>query len=499
MDEYVASAWGNEFHNLRCWEALGAGSAGPGKSLVLLMDPIIRYAIEEQRRCVDKSHQHPLRIGGSSGVALHLRRLLPTLQTTMNRAAKLFPRIDPKVKWKASTYTWTFQSGFQYRFGHCKDIDSWDQFMSEEFCWIGFDELSQFDEEQYTNIRGRVRSTDPVLVDKLAVRAMSNPYYKREASAGKVRDPHWVRRRFVDPAPEGRRLLVTEVTMADGTTECLDRIYLPAKLSDNPDPVFRRVYEKNLRTMPAHIQKALLEGDWYVTPGSFFGEDWIKGVHTRPPFRIPESWSRFRSMDWGYKSPGCIHWWAIDPDDNLYCVEEFTFQGQSDVDVAKVVQDIERRLGLWSGKRSGISGPADTQIWEQRGNAGKSIAQNFLSKGVNWVRADKRSRATNAQRMLSRLKDYDHNGGTPGIVFFDNCREAIRTIPAIVADANNPETPTDGGPDHWLDSALYACAYASRGRAGVPSVRRRGTDDEEESDGPGARRMGRFGYGSGVL
>ena len=42
----MASPWGNEFHSLAVDEALGGGSAGPGKSLALLMDPSPQMVVE---------------------------------------------------------------------------------------------------------------------------------------------------------------------------------------------------------------------------------------------------------------------------------------------------------------------------------------------------------------------------------------------------------------------------------------------------------------------
>jgi hypothetical protein len=60
-------------------------------------------------------------------------------------------------------------------------------------------------------------------------------------------------------------------------------------------------------------------------------------------------------MDWGYKSHGCIHWWAIDEDDNAWIEKELTFKGKTDSQVARMVRSIEIQLGLWKGNRSLIT------------------------------------------------------------------------------------------------------------------------------------------------
>ena len=108
--------------------------------------------------------------------------------------------------------------------------------------------------------------------------------------------------------------------------------------------------------------------------------------------------------------------------------------------------------------------------------------------GVPWVRA-KKNRLTNAQRLWKLLEDHNHGTTTPGIVFFQNCRNAIRTIPGAPTDPNNPEVPLDGGEDHWMDSIWYGCAFASHGRAGIPSIEPRDDYIDERED------RGDYGYG----
>lgn len=500
---YEASPWGARYHALTQREALGGGAAGPGKSLVLLMDPFTQIAVEDQR-CGDPNYippgcdePHPLRWGDSVGWAIHLRRTMPMLQDTLARAQRMFPKLEPRVDYNQATHTYTFPSGFKYQFGHCKDPGDWQQYFSNSYTWIGFDELTQFLEEQYIQIGGRLRTDDLVLRQLIRVRSMSNPVMDLTGMEGiAMRNPHWVRDLFVKPDPLGSRELVRKVKMSDGEIRDYSYIYLHATLKDNPNAQFRKDYEFQLRSRPIHIQRALIDGDWFVTANSFFADVWNWNIHTCKTFKIPEDWRCFRSMDWGYRAPGCIHWYALDPEGTLFVFYEFTFRGKTPKEVSARVKDIEEDFGLWKDGRSLVTGPADTQLWENRGDAGLSKAEEFAKHGIQWVPADKKSRARNAERMHQRLGDHSNYTTAPGIVFFrDRCPKVIETLPAVQTDPKNTNEPMDGGDDHWIDSAFYGVAFASRGARGIPKKKHR---DELESETPKKRVATGRGWGYGM-
>ena len=495
---YKPSAWGELFHSLTVDEALGAGAAGPGKSMVLLMDPIQQLMVEHER-CADKRHPYHQAWGMSRGWALHLRRTRPMLDQTIARAKRIFRQIDPSVQYNDKSTTFTFRCGFRYQFGHCKDPNDWEIYMSNEYTHIGFDELIQFEEKQYEQISGRLRTSDPVLMKMLKVRAMSNPMQTADPHMNvHVRNPQWVRERFVDPAPNGKVVIKKKITLYDGTDDYLTRIYLPATLKDNPDPIFVKTYERQLRGKSEFVKQALLYGNWYAVAGSYYGDDWNPNLHICKPFHIPDGWPRWRSGDWGFKSWGVVLWWAMDPDGNIYCEREYNFRGKTAEEVAREIRDIEESLGLWSGGRSQITGPMDTQLWEERGDVGMSKAAEMARLGVHWVKAEKK-RTTNGMRLLKRLRDHDNGTITPGIVFFDTCKKCIQTVPAIQTDQNNAETPQDGGEDHWHDSVCYSVAFASHGSRGIPGRR---VDDEWADERRYEKRLRRkrsgknFGYGT---
>lgn len=492
---YKPSRWGEVFHALPHDEALGAGSAGPGKTTILLHEPHAQIIVEHQR-CQDRRHPFHNGWGDSRGWALLLRRTLKELEQSMGETHREFPKMDPGAHWDTQKTTWTFSSGYKYQFAHCKDRDSWADFMSNAYTIICFDELVTFEEEQYRQIITRLRTDDPVLSQMMKIRAMSNPLMRGGVS---VQNPNWVREYFVDPAPAGKETLVREVLLDSGKVHRATRIYMPATLYDNPNKAFVLQYEARLASAPKHIREALLYGNWYFTAGAFFGDVWNKAIHVCKTFNTPPDWPVFRSMDWGYKQPGCVGWFAMDDDGNLFMIRELTFRGKDVEEVAALIREIEKDMKLWADGKSRISGPADYQLWEDRGDVGLSKAAIMAKNGVLWHRADKKSRVTNAERLLFRLKGTESGSLKPGLVFFDTCHNTIRTVPMIQTDPDRPDLPADGGEDHWLDMVQYACAFASYGRAGIGSVRRKRDPWEDDDDAAPASRTdrGRSGYGEG--
>lgn len=496
---YTPSAWGSKFHALTHDEALGAGSAGVGKSVVLRMEPLAQIFVEHERCRKPKGHPLRLEWGESRGWALYLRRTYGMLQQSIAEAKRVYKLIDPGVEW-LEKYQWLrFSSGYTFQFGHCQQRGDWEQYFSNEYTIIMFDELIQFLEEQYENIKGRCRTSDPVLSGMLKVRAMSNPVFSRSPNEKfDIDDPFWVRKYFVDPAPMGGVTIRRTMRRRDGVrTVTQTRIYFPGKLTDNPNEQFRDQYEARLLAQKEHVRRALLDGDWYYMAGQYFTEVWNLQKHTVRKFEIPSHWKRFRSMDWGYKKPGCVHWWAVDPDGNLWCEREYTFKLKTPQQVAKEIKRWETKMGLWEGKHSRISGPADTQCWEQRSGE-KTIAAKFLESGVPWVQADKRSRKNNAMDMYQRMAD-DHDGTTtPGfMVFAEQCPNLLRTIPMLPSGPNeDPDEPGEINEDHWLDSAFYACAYASNPLPTTKLSRKKRDSADDEDDDDGYRGRPKHGRGS---
>jgi len=379
-------------------------------------------------------------------------------------------------------------------------------------CHISFDESVQFTKEQFDRITARLRSEDHVLEAKRRICLATNP----DAPAEGV----WVKERYVDPCPSGRKLLSETVTMFDGTQETRTRIFIPAFLTDNPNKTLARETEIDLRTKPRHIVEARLFGNWDVVENAFFSSLWRKDAHIVKPFTckhgkstceecrmangIPKDWPRARAMDWGYKRACVVYYYAKNPDDDIVVYRELTFnhnvpdRERKDAQmVALAIKKCEKEHGEWDEKRncSKLSGPADYQISVNQGGVGPTIEQTMAKEGVYWSKSVK-NRAQAVQELIRRLSDVPTRvGASPAFRAFDTCHHLQRIMPLIIADPSDPELPLKDGNGHWLETIMYMVmdALPAADKARVP---RSDDDDEDELAAARNRRQGKWGYGS---
>ena len=423
-------------------EVLYGGAAGGGKSYAMLADPL-RYLA------------HPQFSG------LLLRRTTEELRELVWKSQELYPKIIPGIKWSERKMQWTSPAGGRLWLSYLDRDDDVLRYQGLSFCWIGFDELTQWPTGfAWDYLRSRLRSTAPEL--PVYMRATTNP-----GGAGHV----WVKKYFVDPAPAGHQFWATDASgdtliYPKGHTKegqpLFQRKFIPAKLFDNPYLAKTGDYETMLLSLPESQRKRLLEGNWDVAEGAAFPE-FDRNIHVTEPFSIPKNWPKFRACDYGYGSYSAVLWFAVAPDGQLIVYRELYVSKVLAKDLANKVLHLEEEDGTI------LYGVLDSSCWHKRGDTGPSLAEQMVLQGCRWRPSDRSAGSRIAgknevHRRLQIQEDVDEDN-TPGMVVFHSCINLVSQLPSIPLDPKNPEDVNTKSEDHLYDALRYG--VMSRPRKGI--------------------------------
>jgi len=399
-------------------EVFYGGARGGGKSYAMLVDPL-RYCSKAQHR------------------ALLIRRTMPELRDLIQKSQLLYSKAFPGAKWREQEKEWRFPSGAKIEFGYAENMTDVLRYQGQSYTWIGIDELPQYPSPDiYNFLRSSLRSVDPEI--PVYLRATGNP--------GNI-GSQWVREMFVEPA-EPNSAFDVGIDTPNGK-KYITRRFIPAKLQDNPYLMQTDDYYIMLASLPEVQRKQFLDGDWDAYEDSAFPE-FSKTTHVVEPFEIPRSWYKFRAADWGYSSPACVLWFAIDYDNNIWIYRELYTK--------KVTADYFARQVLNLEKGEYIHyGVLDVSTWAKRGDVGPSIAETMIQQGCRWRPSDRspKSRINGKLEVHKRLRVGEDK--VPGIRIFKNCRNLIRTLGTLPTDDKNPEDVDTNAEDHAYDTLRYGC------------------------------------------
>ena len=389
-------------------DVLYGGAAGGGKSYAMLVDPL-RFAHRGAHR------------------ALILRRSMPELRELIDKSRELYPKAFPGCKYKEVEKLWNFPSGAKIEFGFLeRDADVY-RYQGQAYSWIGFDEIThQATEFSWNYLASRLRTTDPEII----------PYMRCTANPGGV-GAHWVKKRYIDPAPPNESF-----KGSDG----LSRKFIPARLDDNPYLANDGRYEQMLKALPPTQRRQLLEGDWEVAEGAAFTE-FDRNVHIVDPFEIPIHWDRIKGIDYGYASESACVWGAIDRDDNtLIIYRELYRKGLLATDLAQLIAEMELNDPM------SVPGVLDTACWNRTGQTGPTVGETLVKAGHKLRRADK-------NRVAGKIQIHEYlkvqQSGRPKLQIFNTCPNLIRELQSIPLDKSNPEDVDTHAPDHAYDALRY--------------------------------------------
>lgn len=192
--------------------------------------------------------------------AIILRRTLPELELEEGLITRAHEWFDPFPKnmasWSERKHKWTFplyddegkplpSSGIT--FGYGETLKDMKRYLGSAWQYVGFDELTTFEEFQFRYMFSRLRKRKGVTIP-LRMRGASNP--------GEI-GHEWVKARYIDD---------------DDPT---NRIFIPAKLTDNPH-LDQESYVLSLAELDHITRRQIMRGDWTAKHGgSLFDRTWF--------------------------------------------------------------------------------------------------------------------------------------------------------------------------------------------------------------------------------
>lgn len=450
-------------------EAFYAGAVGAGKTDVLLLIPVLR-----------KFHENP------SFKGLFLRRTFSELKNeVIPRSRTYYTKLG--ASYNKQDKIWEFPSGALFFFGHCEHEEDVHNYDSMQPNYVAFDELTSFTEWQYLYITlQRVRTTIKSGLPAI-VRSASNP--------GNI-GHNWVRKRFIDPCPEGLKIITNKAG--------IKRIFIPATIDDNPhiDPIYR----KSLESLPEAEKQAKLFGRWDAYEGAVFDEFRDKhypdepenALHVIEPFDVPSYWPRIVAIDWGYNAPTMtwVGYGAISPDNRLYIYREQAFTKQKIAEWAPYVREfVEKenpriiKLCKSGGQDRGTEHTVQSEIELHLGIAvqltsntpGSRVATKMLvHEYLRWKpkyipqasllpfdqeKADwlLRNRGlTEYQSYLNSFKAPEPEVNLPKLQIFNNCKLLINAIKSCVYDKVHIQDVAEFPGDDPYDGLRYLIDAADK-------------------------------------
>jgi phage terminase large subunit len=386
-----------------------------------------------------------------------------------------------RVWWNESKKTLQFPNGSNLTFGYAEHKDDIYDFQGQEYAFILAEECTHFSEEDLTFLETCNRWTkNPAIVPKML-------YTTNPGNVGH----EFIKRIFVDQLFQDNERKEDyafiqaygwdNVEWSIGTfvrhagigplewkswswqqqqgflKPYVDQYYSWSDAQRFEYFVSQTDYGRKLNALKGQMRDAHLFGSWDSFVGQFFVE-WNKRLHVCKPFHIPSWWERFTSFDWGFTSPACTLWHAVDPNGRVFTYREAYITKRETTWLAKY----NVKLSAGEHLRYNASDPAcfnpdrGPSVAEVMANAGWQMIASDNDRVHGWARMrEYLAWEMNEAGELVRppmWQIFDQDKEFPGL----GCPNLIRTLPAQVHDEHDPEDVNTHGEDHAPDAARYA-------------------------------------------
>ena len=239
-------------------EILYGGAAGGGKSVAQLMAALQYVDIPGYSAILFRKTYADLSLPGAL-IDMSKQWLMPFVESK-------------EVKWSEKEKQYVFPTGATLNFGYLESANDCYRYQGAEFQYIGMDEVTHIDPNNYRYLFSRLRKPKTLQVP-LRFRATANP--------GGMFGEYYYQRLFIEFSDKGR-------------------IFICAGLADNPY-LHAEAYRESLDELDPIERERLLNGNWEIKAnGDVLNRHWFQIV---PYDTIPASAQRVRYWDLASTDP----------------------------------------------------------------------------------------------------------------------------------------------------------------------------------------------------
>jgi PBSX family phage terminase large subunit len=365
----------------RSSELLISGPAGTGKS----------------RACLEKLHLMALLNPGMRG--LIVRKTATSLTSTALVTWRTHVIDEALLIGLVNYYGGSAQEPAQYRYTNGSVViiggmDKATRIMSSDYDIIYVQEAIELTENDWESLTTRLRNGKVSFQQLLADTNPDAPH-------------HWLNVRQT-----------SKTTMLESRHEDNPRLY-SADGQMTPEGVS---YISKLDNLTGMRYLRLRKGIWAAAEGLIY-EDYDPATHLLDRFDIPDNWTRYWAIDFGFTNPFVCQWWAEDPDGRLYLYREI-YRTRRTVD--QHAKDILAQVI----NKDGWTEPKPRQIICDHDAEGRVVLQQNLGLATTPA---KKQVIDGIQAVSKRLRKVDD--GRPRLFI---CRDALVERDPELADSKRP-------------------------------------------------------------
>lgn len=418
-----------ELFSTRLSEVAMAGPAGTGKSLACLFRVHLAALNNPEIRCLI-ARKTAVSLGSTTLVSFEKKVAADAIRTGV-------------VKW----FGGSTREAASYRYSNGSVIvvgglDKPEKVLSSEYDLIFCDEATELSETDWEVLGTRLRN------GRL-------PWQQQIAACNPAHPTHWIKQR----SDRGTMRMLTSrhrdnpaYIRADGTLTEQGEDYL-AKLD----------------ALTGVRRLRLRDGQWAAAEGLIYG-GWDDSIHVVDRFEVPDDWTWWVTVDFGFNHPFVAQIWAEDGDGRLYLIREIFKTGGLVEDHGKQLKALLAEMGVRPRAVIADHDAEDRATLEKHLGQSTKAAKKTVSDGIQAVASRLKVQADGKPRlMLMRdavvLRD-------PALVALSRPCSTVEEFPgyvwAVKPGGELKEQPVKEM-DDGMDCVRYMCAERDLG--GRPRVR----------------------------